>query len=178
MTPSCGAAPTLQHIYSSHMHFFFNLVHFLMVNYLALHLLCPGKCSAGNSSSVHHGCTAIEQSFVTPWIGRVNISHFSVWFSLRSLPHLTSPVTPAGYFLLPCVSHMDLLGEFLAVVGRGQTHLQSWSLQSGWFAPQQCTWERSLGWCPVTKGHQWWSKPVPVCAASARVATSLFSVLK
>lgn len=75
-----------------------------MVNYLALHFLCPGKCSASNSSSVHHDCRAIEQSFATPWIARVNTSHFSVWFSLRSPAQLTSPTTIAGYFLLLCVS--------------------------------------------------------------------------
>lgn len=72
-----------------------------MVNYLAMHLLCPGKCSAGNSSFVHHSCRAIEQFFVTPWLVGVNTSHFSVWFSLRSPPQLTAP---AGYSVLLYVS--------------------------------------------------------------------------
>lgn len=117
---------------------------------------------AGSSSSVHQGCTAVEQFFVTPWIARVNTSHFSVWFSLRPPPQLTCPTSPAGYLLLLCVSHRDLLGEFLAAVKRGQSHLQSWNLQS-WFAAQQCQWEHSLGWCLVTKGQRW-SQPVPVCA--------------
>lgn len=160
MTPSCGAGPTLQHIYSSHMHFFFffNWVHFLMVNYLALHLLCPGKCSAGNSSFVHHGWTATEQSFSHTMDCQVNNSHFSVWFSLRSPPQLTSPATPAGYFLLPFVSHMDLLGESLAVFKRGQTHLQSWILQS-WLICTTAVQVRALA--GLIPGHQevaqWWS---------------------
>lgn len=71
---------------------------------MTLHLLCPGKSSAGNSSFALRGCRAIEQSFVTPWLAGVNTSHFSVWFSLRSPPQLTAPTTPAGYSLLLCVS--------------------------------------------------------------------------
>lgn len=65
----------------------------MMVNCLALHLLCPGKCSAGSSSLVEHGCTAVEQSFVTPRIAR-SILHILVLASGSGHHHSSHPPPP------------------------------------------------------------------------------------
>lgn len=64
-----------------------------MVNYLALHLLCPGKCSAGNSSFVHH--TEQQQNSPLSHHGLPgSILHILVFGSVSGHHHSSHPLPP------------------------------------------------------------------------------------
>lgn len=153
MTPSCGAGPTLQHIYSSHMHFFFFLTESISWWWITWHCTC---CVQGSAlQAIHHLYTTAEQQqnspLVTPWIAR-SIIHILVFGSVSGHHHSSHP--PPPLLDISCC-HLSLTWtcwESLLLFLRGDKPIsKAGACRVGWFAPLQCKWEHWLGWSLVTK---------------------------